>query len=456
MATRTDSESFGAFFRRYTNTWMHAVSTAGLTAFGLLTFVHRGFVVLALTCYIVPPVVLYLTRSRCDVGVDAPPSPTDAALSDLDSDEPAPASDSPESEPSPANESAPAVDPSREKDASAGTAADEAATGRDGTRATATESDRDPSRAPNSNADPTPAPKTADEPDPEPRWRSIDVPATATLRDAAIADASALAVGDDGIVLERDGEWRVRLGDGPAAGGRALRGVDATDDGAVAWVAGDGGAVGRLEIGSGKHADYSAPGDRTDNLTGLAVAGAAGDETILLIDGSGGVCRGRYRDGDLGWADPVTPGSGSSLSGVTLVDTSAGYCCDTNDGVFATDDGGRTFEPIGVESADGTLTDITAGGRDECHVCTDAGVVHRFDGSVWTPERACESALTGIARRGDRLVVCAADGAVYERAESAADWERSDVPPRARLEAVAAGDDLSVAVGVEGAALEYR
>jgi len=214
-------------------------------------------------------------------------------------------------------------------------------------------------------------------------------------------------VGDDGQVLTADPvdgdpaerEWMVALEDGPAAEGENLSGVDATAGGEAVWIAGDSGAVGRLEAETRRHTDYSAPAGITDNWPGVAVAGPNGDETILLINGSGDVLRGRYRDGECSWDEPVTPGSGSSLSGITLADASIGYCCDTNDGVFETTDGGDSFDRIGPVGAGGTLENLATLGRGDCLVSADDGVVHRYGGSTWTPERVGEEAICGIARR---------------------------------------------------------
>lgn len=509
MATATGSESFGAFFRRYTKTWMHAVATAGLTAFGTLTFVHRGFAVLALACYTVPPIVLYLSRRGEDASDDAP-SPTEAALSEReDGDERTETGDRSESaerdEATERSATAAGTDslgpPPAEPDADAGAErSDEAKRGSAGARPAAegqreatqtggasdgpesspsSEPEREstveaggPTEPDDDDVEPEPEPEPTatsapeteadaeSEPEPEPEWHLADAPTEETLLDAAIASAGAVAVGEDGVVVARDGEeWTVVLEDGPAAQGQTLSGVDVTDDGGAAWVAGDGGAVGRLDLASGRHTDYSAPEDRTDNLAGIAVAGGEGEETILAINGSGEVLRGRYRDGDCSWDDPATPGSGSSLSDVVL-GGEIGYCCDTNDGVFATEDGGRSFERIGIEGADGTPAGIAAGeGGSEsetCHLCTDAGVVHRYDGSRWTPERVCEDALAGITSAGERLAVCTAEGAIRERDGPTADWKRVDADAPAGLEAIALGDELGVAVGSEGTVIERR
>ncbi|MDG5758959.1 hypothetical protein QA600_06350 [Natronococcus sp. A-GB1] len=496
MATNTEPSGFGRFFQQYTKTWMHAVATAGLTAFGLLSFVHRGFVLLALACYIVPPIVLYITRRGDDASGNSM-SPTDAALAEQD--EPSQERrDDPEARSAPESGTDSLGPPPAERDARSDSSSGD---GRESLEDSPTD-DREPEAEtepetqsePAPSSEPTPdaelstesAGAAAPEPDPnesagevepaaadatlssephdedetdsepEPEWRHADAPTDATLLDAAVAGSSAVAVGEGGVVTMTDGEeWSITLEDGPAAQGQALHGVDATEDGEVAWVAGDGGAVGRLELDSGRHTDFSAPGDRTDNLAGIAVAGAAGDETVLLINGSGEVLGGRYRDGDCSWDEPLQPGSGSSLSDVVL-DGEVGYCCDTNDGVFATDDGGERFEAIGIDDADGTPTGLAAGEDDSCHLCTDAGVVHRYDGSRWTPERVCEDALSGIARAGDRLAVCTADGAIYERDDPTDDWERADADAEVGLEAIALGDELGVAVGGEGTTIERR
>ena len=497
MATNTEPSGFGRFFQQYTKTWMHAVATAGLTAFGLLSFVHRGFVLLALACYIVPPIVLYITR-RGDDAAGSSMSPTDAALAEQDEpggserieseDRSAPESGADSLGPPPAEPDARAESPSgderesleesptadREPEAEAKAesepSSEPAADVEPSTRST--DAAVSGSEVDESAGEPEPATEgtaaasephdedetdSESEPEPEPEWRHADAPTDATLLDAAVAErSSAVAVGEGGVVAGTDGEeWSLLLEDGPAAQGQTLHGVDVTEDGEAAWVAGDGGAVGRLELDTGRHTDYSAPDDRTDNLAGIAVAGAAGDETVLAINGSGEVLRGRYRDGDCSWDEPATPGSGSSLSGIVL-DGEVGYCCDTNDGVFATDDGGERFESIGIDGADGTPAGLAAGEDGTCHLCTDAGVVHRYDGSRWTPERVCDEGLAGIARVGDRLAVCTADGAIHERDGPTDDWERADADATAGLEAIALGDDLGVAVGSEGTVIERR
>jgi hypothetical protein len=47
------------YYREYTQTAVHAASAAALTAFGLLIFVNRLFVLLAIASYVLPPILLY-------------------------------------------------------------------------------------------------------------------------------------------------------------------------------------------------------------------------------------------------------------------------------------------------------------------------------------------------------------------------------------------------------------
>ena len=382
---------FVDFFQRYARTWVHAVSTAVLTLFGTLTFIDRWFAAVAVAGYVLPPVVLYATGTL-------PGTPDERGESEADEE----TSDAPGS-----------VDGE-----SGGTVAPE----------------------PTDGTDDAPA-----------GWTTVRTPTDATLFDATLTEAGAFAVGADGIVLSRDGEnWAVELADGPGAEGRDLRSVDAVGD--AVWVAGDGGALGRLDASSGRHVDYSAPADRTDAWTDIAVAGTVDDATLLLVNGSGEVFCGRSRDGDLIWEPPVKPGSGSSLVGATLVDSEVGYLCDSNDTVFQTVDGGASFEAVDIAGADGTATDIAATACGAA-VTFDDGTVRTYAEGTWTPTRPSETPLVALALHDERALACSTDGAVHERPAPGANWDRRkvvDVP----LSGVATGPVRSVVVGADGTVAE--
>lgn len=367
MTDRTAAapEGFLDFFRRYARTWVHAVATAGLTALGTLTVVHRWFAVLALAVYVLTPVALYLSRTA-------------------------------------------------------------------GTRTGA-----------NPDADTT-------------GWTTAEVPVETTLFDAAVTPAAAYAVGEDGVVLADRGDgWTAVIEDGPGANSRTLRGVDATSDGTAVWTAGDGGSLARFDAERGRHVDFSAPEGITDAWLDVAVGGESGSETLLLVNGSGETVRGRYRGDDVAWTSPAKPGSGSSFGGVDFAEGSVAYLCDTNDGVFETVDDGETFRRVGIEAADGTLTDVAAVDRDECTVTADDGVAHRYDGKRWTPDSLDDGAVLATARHGEYGIACG-EGVVYERSDPGGGWDRTATPATGTLRGVAAGDDRAVAVGDAGAVVERR
>ncbi len=404
MADSTRSERrFVPFFRRYTKTWIHAVATAGLTAFGTLTFVNQAFAIVAVGIYVLPPVVLYLR------GANPGPSPNSNAA--------------PEAERFSADSS------------------DESGDDRPAIRTTEGEGEHGTDRRTGERRAKTKTPTSDTESEEDggddslaPTWTSVETPTEGTLFDTVVAGDAAYAVGENGIFLRSEGEpdeWDVALEDGPNTSGADLRGVDATADGDAVWVAGDGGALGRFDATENRHTDRSAPADITDNWTALAVAGAANDETVLLANGSGQVLRGRYRDGEVAWETPFKPGSGSSISAATMVDASVGYLCDTNDGVFETDDGGETFRRVGIDDVDGTLTDVAAVG-DTCYVTTDDGVCYRGGDGPWTPTRLDEGVgVRAVSADEGSVAACGETGAVYERTDGG--WDRTLTPASGAL-----------------------
>ena len=88
--TATETESVSApvhwlqglweYYRGYTHTAIHTASAAALTAFGLLVFIDRLFVVLAIVSYIGPPLILY--SMDADVGKPSDSSRVDALRAD--------------------------------------------------------------------------------------------------------------------------------------------------------------------------------------------------------------------------------------------------------------------------------------------------------------------------------------------------------------------------------------
>lgn len=399
MDSGPSAGGFWAYYREYTRTAGHAAATAALTILGILTFVDPAFAAAAAAAYVLPPAYLYLIAGRRASGG------TDSAASGDDRADPPPG----------------------------------AAGGRT-TRRAADEGDR--TRASDGSVRP------------DRRWRAVDAPTDETLTAAAATGDRAYAVGDGGSLLVRDGTgWTAAFERGPAGRGAGLRGVDAADDGGAVWVAGDGGAVGVYDPASGGRVDRSAPNGTTSAWEDVAVAGPAGSETVLLVDGSGAALRGWNDGGRMRWGERRKPGSGSSFSAAAFAD-GIGYLCDTNGSVFRT--AGDGYDRVGIDGADGALVDVAPGVNPEsAWVAAADGAAFRREDGVWTRFRASDGGLRGIAvGPGGEAYACGDAGVVRWEA---GDWSAESTPTDAPLRAVAVGSDAPpVAVGDEGTVLERR
>jgi hypothetical protein len=428
------ADGFGDFFVRYTRTWYHAVATAALTAFGTLTVVDRRFAAVALLAYALPPVALYLrgglpagTKAEADGAAAGTDSRDDRSEETDDAPREAVSGQqvAPDADLATASADVPDV-VSASADAPDDAAVDVTGDARDDGAADGTcGGDPDPTLA-------------------SPDWGAPPVPTDADLHAAAVASGAVYAAGDEGVVVGGD-DCETVLPGGPAGDGQALRGLAAVP-GAL-WVAGDGGALGRLDPVTGRHADHSAPAGDTNSLTDVAAATDEDGETVLVADGSGALRRGRHRDGEVTWADPVTPGSGASVAAVTLDAEGVGYAVDTDDGVFRTRDGGRSFERLDLDAA-GTAVDVAATPTG-CLVLDDDGRLHHHDGG-WTHERVPDATPWAVAAAGDRVLVAGEGGVVHERTDPRDDWTRHETPVAASLAAAALGSERAVAAGPGG------
>lgn len=434
------TDDFLSFYRAYARTGIHAAAAALLTLFGLLATIaeHWAFVGVGVAIYVLPPAYLYLTqtrsaRSAANVAVEVP-----------------------------------------EEDDSWGTGSSLERTGPErggtsdgetGTRATES-----------SNVDTTPAAAEPTDTDAAPnrstdwQWRPTTPPTDADLVDATATADGASVVGTGGVLLaRRDEDWEMAIEDGAGGDGNDFTAVDATTDGRVTWAVGDGGAVARYEVDAERHVDLSAPNDLTSTWTGVAVAGPADEETVYLANGSGVVLRGVMVDGDVTWGDGRKPGSGSSVADLAFPVPRRGVVCDTAGEVFETTDG-NSFERVGVDDPDGTLTSVIAGdGIDDgdvvnagnereddvlsVTVADDDGSLHRRGRAGWTRDRPTDAALFGLAAgNGERLAV-GEDGTILD--DGGDGWESESAPVDATLRGAALpGDGPALAVGDGGTAVE--
>ncbi|WP_331232577.1 WD40/YVTN/BNR-like repeat-containing protein [Natronorarus salvus] len=294
-------------------------------------------------------------------------------------------------------------------------------------------------------------------------WNEVDSPVQSALYGVA-AGAVPVAAGEEGRILRReDGDWFVVREDGPSGGSNPLNDAAATEDGDAVWVAGGSGAIGRYDVGEDELADYTAPevegsdGDveeKTSTWGAVAVGGDAGEERIVLLNGSGEALPGEYTGDDVEWGQVVEPGGGSSIAGASFLPGSdTVYASDTNSEVFRSDDAGENWETIGVSGGSVAMNDVAAEESDDVTAAGGDGSVFRFNGAVWTKLDAGEEALSGIDRGRDRGVAAGGSGTTVSW--TLYGWDEDGTPTAADLQdVVIAGTALDVAVGEDGAILE--
>lgn len=391
------SESFSSFYRRYAQSSIHTISVAILTALGLLTSVHWGFIVVGIVSYVSPPMYLYLTKNTAKM--------TYSGFSKRRNhgDNSRPDSENISSE---SNNAVILTD--------------------------AAETD------------------TADD------WLKVESPTMTTLHDVVQSQQGPYAVGDNGKVLARKADgWEEALEKGPTGQANPLRSAGVSSDGRAIWFAGDSGVVGQYDVADERFVDYSAPNDETSTWEDIAIVGPSGSETIHLVNGSGIVLRGQNDGGEIDWGTGMKPGSGSSLTTVEFIDSNCGYLCDTSQMIYQTINGGKQYESIGVEKANTDFCDLTKISQNEIAVAGGDGTIFWYDGSVWTQQYVGEHAITAINRTGDTGLASSSDGMIYELAEN--DWEAIETPVEDTLYgiiAVGAGPD--VAVGDNGTIIERK
>lgn len=505
------SQGFWAFYRQYTHTGIHTAATAALTAIGLLVFVHWSFAVLAITIYVLPPVVLYLyedpetdeladiapdTGSHAEHESETAAGPVEKRTKDrteiLDS---TPPDDTTMGDAADAKDTA-GADETERQSTGAPIHGKSGGSGNSSTEGTTdTEDDRN-ERADRAESKfrttPDPAPNSehitvdseseegagkigepaADAESSEPEstkaetsvaaddsngadreWTEVDAPTDEGLCDVVVGREGPYVVGDEGTVLARRDGWEAVLEHGPTTQGNALCGAAVSADGRHVWFAGNNGVLGQYDAEELRFTDYSAPRNITNDWADVAAVGPAGEETLFLVDGSGQLLRGENDGGAVTWDEPRTPGGGSSMTSVAFIDE-AGYCCDTNAGVYETTDGGDSWERIGIENAGADFTDIAPVHREAISVSCDDGTVFRYDGINWTKRYVGEESLCSIDRTDETGLVSGEDGAIYDRVRGG--WERESTPVEETLHAVAVGTDCpSVAVGEDGTILEH-
>ncbi|MFC7199623.1 WD40/YVTN/BNR-like repeat-containing protein [Halospeciosus flavus] len=271
------------------------------------------------------------------------------------------------------------------------------------------------------------------------------------------------AVADKGVLVRRqdDGDWAVVFDDGPATRDNSLFAAAATDDGERVWFAGSSGALGYYDVTTNEKHDYTAPKEKTSTWEAIAVSGKAGNEKLLVANGSGEVLPG-YVDGCCPqWGqvskpdgtDSSTGGSGATITGLAASPDGYGYAINSSGSVFMTtaDD---AWEKIGIENAQVNFTDVYADGETVL-VTAGSGRVYRYEPNCknWTPLGVASVTLNSIAHDGDELVAVGNDGVVF-RKKGNSKWTKRPTPTSNDLNSVTLSDGIDAAVGKAGTILE--
>jgi len=281
-------------------------------------------------------------------------------------------------------------------------------------------------------------------------FTSVETPTAEDLFDVEETADGVFAVGTGGVVVERTADgYRKALDGGPGGNGNSLYGADVTDDGERLWFVGSSGAVGEYDVATDTLYDRSNPLDSGNNFNDVAVTGEAGEADVYVAGDSGKVFY-SFANGETQTWDYVTPGSGSGLSAIDFHDDRAGHVVDTNQTVFATDDG-ATWDVIGLANAGVTFYGVDSDGADDVFVSGGNGRVFDYTDSAWTPSTLGDAGLRDIEVEDGAGLTVGGGGKVFEL--GAEGWTQLATPTGANLKAVLRSD-TDVAVGAGGVVIE--
>ncbi|MFD1513924.1 hypothetical protein [Halomarina rubra] len=288
-------------------------------------------------------------------------------------------------------------------------------------------------------------------------WTEVASPTGKTLEGVVQTVEGPYAVGSGGEVLARRADgWDLVLESGPTTESNPLTGAAVSDDGRNVWFCGGSGVIGQYDVVDEQVTDYSAPNGKTSTWEDLAVTGAAGSETVHLVNGSGEYLTGtKTSAGGMDWGSAFKPGGGSSMKAVTFLDASTGYIVDTNAKVYETTNGGDSFTVVGIDGGSVGLYGVDATATDDVVAAGGDGTLFRYNGAVWTKLYAGGNQLNDVSLDGPDGLTCGAGGTVWELSQDG--WEPVETPVTAPLSGVSldtTGTYPDVAVGASGTILE--
>ncbi|MFU8867742.1 hypothetical protein [Natronococcus sp.] len=297
-------------------------------------------------------------------------------------------------------------------------------------------------------------------------WTETDVPLDAELSSAAISSHGPVAAGEGGVVLARRVTgWEPIIEVGPTTESNPLNDIAVTNDGRHVWFVGGSGVVGRYDVEAHQLTDHSAPEveeddgsttEKTSTWEALDVAGDAGEERVLLANGSGETLPGELADdGGVDWGTVTEPGAGTTITGVSLYERDAGFVADSEGSVYETTDGGESWDDEGVHVADVGLEDVAATGESDATAVGESGYIYEYNDIGWDEYDVGGETVLAVSRDDDDGLAAGASGITYERADDGT-WEETAQPAESDLRGAALGTDgfLDVAVGASATAIE--
>ncbi|MFC7138673.1 WD40/YVTN/BNR-like repeat-containing protein [Halosimplex aquaticum] len=287
----------------------------------------------------------------------------------------------------------------------------------------------------------------------EQSWKSVATPFAVDLFAVAQSAEGPVAAGGSGtVVAERTDGWETVLEDGPGAKNRTLRSADVTDDGTRVWFAGASGAIGMYDLDRQRTYDYSYSKDISASWSAVDVSGPAGEESVLVANGSGTILPFDVDGLSPRYGGPVTPGSGAEITALAHAADGVGYAVDTTGTVYEAGAGG--WEAVGIEQAASTLRDVTVGPDGRLYVASADGVLYRRDGATWTAVEVPASGLRAVDVHDGHVAVLAVGNVVYRRPLDGRDrWRKESTPTGNDLLSLAL-DGPDVAVGKSGTVVE--
>lgn len=256
-------------------------------------------------------------------------------------------------------------------------------------------------------------------------WAEVESPVGTPLYDVVNTRNGPAAVGAKGFVIGRtpEGEWGILVENGPAGRSRALRAVDATDDGKRIWFAGDGGSMGFYDLESGERKDYSHGDQLGGTLGALTVAGDRGSEKLLVADSSGNVLPAYMKENveegrmDFDREFASRPGGDTAIKAITSDTDGIGFAVDNNAAVYKTtpDEG---WKQIGIHDAGKSMYSAYV---DEEAVLIGGGggfVYEREGDDRWTPHDVGSFTVRALARDDGEMLAGGAGNIVYREGNS--------------------------------------